>query len=108
MPTTPKHTLTGLILDEDCLFSLDEISHACSVRTEYIIELVDEGVVEPTEHQCEQQQWAFTGKSLIRARKARRLQQDLGINLAGAAVVLDMMEEIERLRERLRRVVEKT
>jgi chaperone modulatory protein CbpM len=78
------------------------------VRTEYIIELVDEGIVEPMGHQREQQQWSFTGKSLIRARKARRLQQDLGVNLAGAAVVLDMMEEIEQLRERLRRLVEKT
>jgi chaperone modulatory protein CbpM len=93
-----------LILDEDCLFTLDEISDACSVRTEYIIELVDEGIVEPMQQQRELKQWCFTGKSLIRARKARRLQQDLGIDLAGAAVVLDMMEEIEKLRERLRRL----
>jgi chaperone modulatory protein CbpM len=106
MPTTPKQTLTGLVLDEDCLFTLDEISHACSVRAEYIIELVDEGIVEPMGmgQQREQQQWSFSGKSLLRARKARRLQQDLGINLAGAAVVLDMMEEIEQLRERIRRL----
>ncbi len=104
MPTTPKQTLTGLILDEDCLFSLDEICTACSVRTEYIIELVDEGIVEPMEQRRIQQQWSFTGKSLLRARKALRLQQDLGINLAGAALVLDMLEEIEQLRERLRRL----
>ena len=104
MPTTPKQTLSGLILDEDCLFSLDEMSNACSVRTEYIIELVDEGIVEPAELHCEQQQWSFTGKNLLRARKARRLQHDLDINLAGAALVLDMLEEIEQLRERLRRL----
>ena len=91
-------------MDEDCLFTLDEMSYACSVRTEYIIELVDEGIVEPTELQREQQQWSFTGKNLLRARKARRLQHDLDINLAGAALVLDMLEEIEQLRERLRRL----
>lgn len=104
MPTPPKQTLSGLILDEDCLFSLDEMSQACSVHTEYIIELVEEGIVEPTELQREQQQWCFTGKNLLRARKARRLQHDLDINLAGAALVLDMLEEIEQLRERLRRL----
>ena len=104
MPTTPEQTLTGLILDEDCLFTLDEICTACSVRTEYIIELVDEGIVEPMEQRRKQQQWSFTGKSLLRARKALRLQQDLGINLAGAALVLDMLEEIEQLREQLRRL----
>ena len=104
MPTTPKQTLSGLILDEDCLFTLDEMSNACSMRTDYIIKLVDEGIVEPAELQCEQQQWSFTGKNLLRARKARRLQHDLDINLAGAALVLDMLEEIEQLRERLRRL----
>jgi chaperone modulatory protein CbpM len=104
MPTTPIQTQTGLILDEDCTFTLDEICTACSVHSQYIIELVDEGILEPLGQQREQQQWCFSGISLLRARKARRLQQDLGINLAGAAVVLDMMEEIEQLRERLRRL----
>jgi chaperone modulatory protein CbpM len=104
MPTKTKQTLSGIILDEDSVFTLDEMSNACSVRTEYIIELVDEGIVEPTKLQCEQQQWSFTGKNLMRARKARRLQHDLDINLAGAALVLDMLEEIEQLRERLRRL----
>jgi chaperone modulatory protein CbpM len=104
VPMTTKHTLTGLILDEDCVFTLEQLSTTCSVQTEYIVELVEEGIVEPTEYQREQRYWTFSGKSLLRARKARRLQQDLGINLAGAALVLDMMEEIERLRERLRRM----
>ena len=104
MPNTPKQILSGLILDEDCRLTLDEISTACSVHTEYIVELVDEGILEPVGQQREQQRWTFTGRSLLRARKARRLQQDLGINLAGAALVLDMMEEIERLRERLSRL----
>ena len=104
MPTTPKQTISGLILDEESRFTLDELSHACSVRTEYIIELVEEGIVEPMELQLEQRYWTFTGRSLLRARKARRLQRDLGINLAGAALILDMMEEIEQLRQRLKRL----
>lgn len=104
MPSTPKRTISGLILDEDTRFTLDELSAACSVRTEYIIELVDEGIVEPMEQQCEQRYWIFSGRSLLRARKARRLQRDLGINLAGAALVLDMMDEIEQLRQRLQRL----
>ena len=104
MTATQKQTFTGLILDEDCLFTIEELSKVCSVRTEFIIELVDEGIVEPMERQREQRQWSFTGRSLLRVRKARRLQQDLGINLAGIALVLDMLEENERLRERLRRL----
>lgn len=105
MTSTPKKTLTGLILDDNCLFTLDEMSKVCAVRTEFIIELVDEGIVEPRQRQRKQSQWSFTGRSLLRVRKARRLQQDLGINLAGIALVLDMLEENERLRERLRRLL---
>ena len=104
MPTRAEPTLTGLILDEDSVFTLTELSNACSMQTEYVIEMVEQGIVEPLEEQCEQLHWTFSGRSLVRARKARRLQQDLGINLAGAALVLDMMEELEQLRERLRRL----
>ena len=103
MPTTPTKTLKGLILDENCRFTLEELSTACSVRTEYIVELVEEGIVEPLEARLERRQWIFSGRSLQRARKARRLQQDLGVNLAGAALVLELMEEIERLRARVQR-----
>ena len=104
MTAKPDTIIAGLILDEDSRFTLEELSIACSVRTEYIIELVDEGIVEPLQGRGEQQYWTFSGRSLLRARKARRLQQDLGVNLAGAALVLDMMEEIEQLRQRLERV----
>lgn len=104
MPTISKQVITGLILDENSTFTLDELCTACSVHTEYIIELVDEGILEPMELQREQQLWTFTGRSLLRARKARRLQQDLGVNLAGAALVLELIEEIDRLREKVNRM----
>ncbi|HEB87225.1 MAG TPA: hypothetical protein ENI68_09475, partial [Gammaproteobacteria bacterium] len=42
--------------------------------------------------------WCFSGPSLRRARIAVHLQQDLGVNLVGAALVLDLMEELESLR----------
>ncbi len=99
MPATSKQKLTGLILDEAASFSLDELSSVCAVRTEYIIELVDEGILEPRQ---QHKDWYFTGESLVRLQKTRRLQKDLGVNLAGAALVLDLIEEVSRLREQLR------
>lgn len=94
-------TLTGMLLDEQVELSLQDLCHACSSSTEWVIELVDEGVLEPIGH--EQAHWRFTGPSLLRARAAMRMQQDLQINLAGIALALDLMEEIEAMRERLRR-----
>jgi chaperone modulatory protein CbpM len=37
-----------------------------------------------------------------RARRALRLQRDLDLNLAGAALALDLLDEVEILRERVR------
>ena len=93
--------MSGLLLDEMSSVSLDELCHACRVRSEWIIELVDEGILEPRggEHHA----WRFPGASLQRVRTVRRLQRDLGVNLAGAALALDLMDELELLRARLRR-----
>jgi chaperone modulatory protein CbpM len=94
-------TLTGILLDEQAELSLHDLCHACSTSTEWVVELVDEGVLEPIGY--EQAHWRFSGPSLLRARSAMRMQQDLQINLAGVALALDLMEEIEAMRERLRR-----
>ncbi len=94
-------TLTGILLDERAELSLHDLCHACSTSTEWVVELVDEGVLEPIGH--EQARWRFSGPSLLRARAAMRMQQDLQINLAGVALALDLMEEIEAMRERLHR-----
>lgn len=91
--------LAGLILDDGNMLTLAELSHACFMHAEWITELVDEGILEPLGRDVEQ--WRFSGACLQRARRVRRLQQDLGINIAGAALVLDLLEEIEELRGHL-------
>jgi chaperone modulatory protein CbpM len=93
--------MNGLILDETTTLTLDELSFACSVRVERIIELVDEGILEPVGRELGE--WCFPGTSLGRARIAMHLQRDLDINIAGVALVLDLLDELESLRARLRR-----
>jgi len=94
-----EEILTGLLLDEETTLTLGELSRACTVHAEWIIELVNEGILEPAGDDVTH--WQFSGLSLNRARTTMRLQQDLGINLAGAALVLDLIEEVEALRSRL-------
>ncbi len=97
-----KKILSGVIVEESAELSLHELSHACSTSTEWLIELVEEGVLEPLGQKPAQ--WRFSGASLKRARTARRLHEDLRVNLAGVALALDLIEEIESMRERLRRL----
>jgi len=93
--------LTGMVLDEENTLTLGELCHACAVHAEWIIELVDEGILDPVSTGGSGQ-WRFPAIALQQALTIQRLQRDLGINLAGAALVMELMEEIDTLRSRLR------
>lgn len=88
------------ILEEQTQLTLADLCRACAVHAERIIELVDAGVLEPLGR--EPARWRFGGASLPRARMALRLQRDLGIDLSGAALALELLDEIGSLRTRLR------
>ena len=94
--------LTGEVLEDEVELTLVELCHASQVPAERIIELVEEGIVEPIG--SEPQSWRFQGVCLRRVRCVLHLERDLGVNVAGAALVLDLLEEIEVLRARLERL----
>jgi chaperone modulatory protein CbpM len=94
--------LAGEILEEEMSLTLAELCRACDVHAELIMALVEEGVLEPRGRSMSQ--WSFPGSSLRRVRVVMRLQRDLGVNLSGAALALELMEEIETLRARLEAV----
>lgn len=91
-------TQTGIILEDDRL-TLVQLCQACNVQIEWVTSLVEEGILEPEGK--ETHQWHFSGSALVRVRSALRLQQDLGVNLAGIGLALDLMEELENLRAQL-------
>ena len=97
--------LIGTLLDEQTELTLNEFCCACSSSEEWIIELVEEGALEPVNFQAtgyQQTLWLFSANSLQRARTAMRLQLDLSINISGVALALDLLEEIETLEAQLR------
>ena len=101
--------LEGILLDENIELSLNDLCRACSCSEQWLIELVEEGALEPEGGApilgqtiaAQAQQWRFSAISLERARIAMRLQRDLEINLAGVALALDLLNEIENLKSRL-------
>jgi chaperone modulatory protein CbpM len=90
---------TGTIIEED-LLTLGQLCRACEVHAEWVISLVEEGIIEPDGKEVHL--WRFSGTHLIRARSALRLQRDLGVNLAGIGLALDLIEELEKLRTQLK------
>ena len=93
--------LTGEVVEESVELTLVELCRACQAQADEVIALVEEGIIEPRE--TGSLEWRFAGISVRRARCAMRLQRDLGINLAGAALAIDLLEELQTMRARLRR-----
>jgi chaperone modulatory protein CbpM len=90
---------TGTVIEEDSL-TLGQLCRACGVPADWVISLVEESIIEPQGEDI--RLWRFSGSSLVRARSAFRLQHDLGVNLAGIALALDLMEELESLRAQMK------
>jgi len=88
--------VTGIIVDERMTYSLMEICSSCGVHAECIMEWVEYGIIEPKGKRPSE--WQFSADALQRSQKALRLQRDLELNLAGLALALELLDEIETLR----------
>ena len=100
--TTSDQILEGQMLDETVWLEFTEFCTTLHVERSWVVELVDSGLLEP--RGAEPQAWRFPASALARVRSTARLVNDLGVNLAGAAVILDLLEERRQLLARLRQL----
>jgi len=99
MSSSEDQALPGAIFEESAVLSVKDLSRMCAVDEQHIVEFVEEGVLTVVEINATE--WYFTGAALRRARIALRLQRDLELNLAGVALALDLIDELQRLRREL-------
>lgn len=88
--------LTGEIFEEGTVLSLKDLKAMFAVEERHITEWVEEGVIDVL--RVDATGWSFSGAQVRRARIALRLERDLGVNAAGVALALELLEELERLR----------
>ena len=84
--------------------TLDELCRTCAVHAGYIVELVQEGVIVPTlvvGDSSAPEAWRFNSVHVRHTKVAWRLQRDLDVNLPGAALALQLLEELASLRSQL-------
>jgi chaperone modulatory protein CbpM len=77
--------------------TLIEISLAQAVPVERIVEMVWEGVIDPPG--STRNDWRFSALHLHQIGIAVRLQRDLGVNLPGIALALQLLDEIQAFRQ---------
>lgn len=95
-------SIQGAVVEEEVHLTLIELCQACEVPEQQMMHWIVEGVLEPTGEQPEN--WRFSGPSLQRARVAQRLAKHLEINPPGIALALDLLDEIDALKARLKRI----
>ena len=99
------HILTVEITDADGgVFTLHEICERGECHAEFVIKLVNYGIVSPIEEGLPPRDWQFDVMALTRLQRALRLQQDLKLNLPGLAVSLDLVDEVQQMRKEITRL----
>jgi chaperone modulatory protein CbpM len=92
--------LAGTILDESAL-TVHDLACVCSVSTEWIVRHVEEGSFSVAGR--ESTQWRFSSRDVGRARRILQIERDFDAVPELAALVADMLDELDTLRARLRR-----
>jgi len=88
------------VVEEQVDLSLSELCRGCGTDDALVAELVAHGLLEPTG--LGPDTWRFGGPSLALMRRAQRLIEDLGMNAAGAAVAIELLDRIDWLERRNR------
>ena len=79
-----------------------ELAHACGAEVEWVVRLVEVGIIESREPGERPEQWRFHSSDLQCALEVRRLERDFGVHLDAAALILDLEHEVRRLQTVLR------
>jgi|SRR5258708_7393401 len=93
--------LIGVVLEEASL-TLEQLCDACVVSPDWVTSHVNDGQLQPPGQAPSQ--WRFSSRDLSRARQIRRLEVAFDATPELAALVTDLIEELDALRAQLRRL----
>ena len=72
--------------------TLEELAHAARLHPDLVESFVDFGLLEPVGR--DGPRLLFDMKAVLRVRAIQRLRRDLGVNLSGVAIILDLTERL--------------
>ena len=81
--------------------AIHELAHACGASVEWVVQLVEVGIVEVPVPAGPPDAWHFHSIDLQSALEVLRLQRDFGVGLEAAALILDLQREVRRLKATL-------
>ena len=87
--------------DEEACLTLDELCSVCALERDWLVVRVREGLI-PAQGGTDMA-WRFTTTTLARVRRMREIERTYDAAPELAALVADMLEELDALRAQLRR-----
>ncbi|TLY94045.1 MAG: MerR family transcriptional regulator [Gammaproteobacteria bacterium] len=94
------HRLEAHVLGEGDWIGATEICRLCWLDLGAVMELAELGVVAP--RATPPGEWQIPATALPRLRVIGRLMRDLGVNVSGAALALELLEARRQLERRIR------
>lgn len=91
--------LIGVLIEESQTITYTEVCHKYNIPEKLLVEMMEHGLFSNQSTQITQLK--LNQKELHRIESAFRLHQDLGINLPGVVLALELLEKIERLDDEL-------
>ena len=87
------------------LVTLRELCEISGAPADFVVEMVEFGILEPAAGDRapeDRTHWQFATPAVRRSRRAVNLMRDFGINLEGMSLVLDLLDELDTNRRRIR------
>ncbi|MCE0724318.1 chaperone modulator CbpM [Legionella resiliens] len=94
-----NNTLIGVLVEETTTISLTEVSQKYHISKELLLEMAEYGLFSCKTMKAEHIK--LNQNDLRKMESAFRLHKDLGINLPGVALALELLEKIDQLNEEL-------
>lgn len=96
--------LTAVVIDDDAALTLEELAQACAVEPDWVVARVRTGILLDDSVEAGDDNragWRFSSADLVRARRLCQIERAFDANDDVAALVVDLSEEIRRLRGKL-------
>ena len=103
MSTRNLSSVTLVTIGSDNPLVAQDLAHACGADLEWVVQLVEYGIVEGAgpASLAQADDWRFFSADLQNALEVSRLQRDFGVGLEVAALILDLQHEVRRLKAAL-------
>lgn len=95
-----EHEVFVGVLMDDSWLTVEQVAAACVVEPEWLLGHIEAGLFPDAESVAGV--WRFSAEALLRARRMRQIERDFDAVPELAALVADMLEEVDSLRARLR------